>query len=83
MRISTTELFYPLQGGDTPLHLATKGGHNTTCVEHLLSTPGIDVNIKNKVSLSIECCIYFLVRVHVGAWVRKVAGVREGEAVCL
>ena len=43
------ELFYSLQGGDTPLHLAvTEGGH-TTCVEHLLSTPGIDVNIKNQV----------------------------------
>ena len=39
-----------LQDRDTPLHLAAKGGHTcTTCVEHLLSTPGIDVNIKNKV----------------------------------
>ena len=42
----------PLQGGNTPLHLAAKGGR-TTCVEHLLSTPGIDVNIKNKASWSI------------------------------
>ena len=49
-----TELLYPLQGGSTPLHLAAKRGH-TTCVEHLLSIPGIDVNI-NKVSWSIERC---------------------------
>ena len=47
-----TELLYPLQYGDTPLHLATRGD-NTTCVEHLLSTPGIDVNIKDKVIWSI------------------------------
>ena len=46
-----TELLYPLQGGDTPLHLATKGRH-TTCAERLLSTPGIDVNIHDKVSWS-------------------------------
>ena len=45
---------YPFQrGGYTPLHLAAEGGH-TTCVEHLLSTPGIDVNIQNKVSWSIN-----------------------------
>ena len=43
------ELLYPLQGGYTPLHWAAKGGH-TTCVEHLLSTTDIDVNIKNEVS---------------------------------
>ena len=43
------ELLYPLQDGDTPLNLAAWGGH-TTCVEHLLSTPGIDVNIGDKVS---------------------------------
>ena len=48
-----TELLYPLQHGDTPLHLAALKGH-TTCVEHLLSTPGIDVNIKDGVSRSIE-----------------------------
>ena len=48
-------VLYPLQDGYTPLHLATRGGHTTcTCVEHLLSTPGIDVNIKNYVSCSIE-----------------------------
>ena len=54
------ELLYSLQDGNTALNLAVNGGH-TTCVEHLLSTPGIDVNI-NKVSWSIErCCvdIYF------------------------
>ena len=50
-----SELLYPLQDeGNTPLHFAAMGGH-TTCVEHLLSTPGIDVNIENKVSWSIEC----------------------------
>ena len=46
-----TELLYPLQDGCTPLHFAAMGGH-TTCVEHLLSTPGIDVNIKDWVSYS-------------------------------
>ena len=45
------ELLYPLQDGYTPLYLAAKEGH-TACVEHLLSTPGIDVNFKSKVSLS-------------------------------
>ena len=51
--IVLTELLYPLQDGDTPLHYAAKGGH-TTCLEHLLSTPGtcINVNIKNNVSWS-------------------------------
>ena len=49
-----SELLYPLQEGNTPLHLAAMGGH-TTCVDHLLPTPGIDVNIKNVVSWSIEC----------------------------
>ena len=43
------ELLYPLQGDHTPLHLAAEGGR-ITCVEHLLSTPGIDVNIKDSVS---------------------------------
>ena len=48
------ELLYPLQYcGNTPLHLAAKEGH-TTIVEHLLSTPGIDVNIKTGVSWSTE-----------------------------
>ena len=45
------ELLYPLQYGETPLHLAAFLGH-TTCVKHLLSTPGIDVNIKDNVSWS-------------------------------
>ena len=45
-----TELLYSLQlGGVVPLHLAARGGH-TACVERLLSTPGIDVNIKDWVS---------------------------------
>ena len=48
-----TELLYPLQQRFTPLHHAVVGGH-TTCVELLLSTPGIDVNIKNMV----RCRIY-------------------------
>ena len=43
------ELLYPLQHDYTPLHYAARGGH-TTCVVHLLSTPGIDVNIKGWVS---------------------------------
>ena len=47
-----TELLYPHQWGDTTLHLSARGGH-ATCVERLLSTPGIDVNIKGKVSWSI------------------------------
>ena len=46
------DILYPLQGGDAPLHCVAKGGH-TTCVEHLLSTPGVDVNIQDKVSWSI------------------------------
>ena len=47
----STELYvlYPLQYGHTPLHLAAIRGH-TTFVERLLSTPGIDMNIKNGVS---------------------------------
>ena len=44
-----TELSYPFQDGGTPLHIAAMKGR-TTCVKHLLSTPGIDVNIKDKVS---------------------------------
>ena len=51
-----TGLLYPLQDGNTPLHLAARGGH-TACVERLLSTPGIDVNIKNQVSWSILVAI--------------------------
>ena len=43
---------HPLQG-DTPLHLAVRE-NRTACVEHLLSTPGIDVNIKNRVSWSTD-----------------------------
>ena len=44
---------YSLQNGNTPLHCAAQNGH-TICVERLLSTPGIEVNIGNKVSL-IDC----------------------------
>ena len=49
-----TELLYPLQDGYTPLVLAAMGGH-TTCVERLLSTPVIDVNIKDEVSTGTAC----------------------------
>ena len=48
-----TELLCPLKGGYTPLHWAAREGH-TTCVERLLSTPGISVNIKGEVSGSTE-----------------------------
>ena len=44
-----TKVFYPLQDGDTPLHLAVREGH-TTCVEQPLSTPGNNLNHKDKVS---------------------------------
>ena len=47
-----TELLYPLQYGDTPLHLVAWRGH-PTCLERLLSTPGIDVNVKSEVSWSV------------------------------
>ena len=48
-----TELLYPLQCGNSPLHIAARKG-NTTSMEHLLSTPGIEVNIKGLVSRSTE-----------------------------
>ena len=48
-----TELLYQYQDGYTPLHYAAMGGH-TTYVERLLSTPGIEVNIKDKVSWCTE-----------------------------
>ena len=51
-----TELFYPLQLDYAPLHYAADGGH-TACVEHLLSTPGINVNIQSKVSCQSMCNI--------------------------
>ena len=52
--LTELHVLYPLQDGDTPLHFAAWRGH-TTCLEHLLSTPGIDVNIRDRnVSLSIE-----------------------------
>ena len=48
-----TELLHPFQDDDTLLHLAARGGH-AGCVEYLLSTSGIDVNIQDVVSQSIE-----------------------------
>ena len=48
---------YSLQGGYTPLHLTTMKGH-ATCVEHLLSTPGIEVNIRGWVSWPTRSLMY-------------------------
>ena len=42
-------LLFPLQDGNTSLRYAAMGCH-TTCVEHLLSTPSIDVNSMDRVS---------------------------------
>ena len=47
------EILDPLQDGYTPLQFAAREGH-TACVERLLSTPGIGVNIGREVSQSIE-----------------------------
>ena len=49
-----TELLYPLQLDDSPLHIAMAGDHANFCVEHLFSVHGIDVNIKIKVSQSTD-----------------------------
>ena len=39
--------FHPLQDGTTPLHLADTGGYTTcTCVDLLLSSPVMDVDIQ-------------------------------------
>ena len=47
---TAVHLTYPLQGGDARLlHLAARRGH-TSCVERLLTTSGIDVNIRSMVS---------------------------------
>ena len=54
--------FYPLQYGDTPLHLAVLRITKYTCVGQLLSAPGIDVNIKNKVSWSRGVHVAVLIR---------------------
>ena len=43
------ELLYLLQYGNTLLHIAARKGY-ATCVERLISTSGIDVNIKDSVS---------------------------------
>ena len=54
LHVAYTTVLYLLQNKDTPLHLAAYRGH-TTCVEHLLSTPGIDVSSMNEpVSWSLE-----------------------------
>ena len=50
-----TELLYPLQHGNTPLHFAVDGCDTAyVIVEYLLSTPGIDVNVKDWVSWFTE-----------------------------
>ena len=46
VHVHVYNILYPLQDGDTPLHLAARGGH-IACVEHLLSTPGIDGHVDN------------------------------------
>ena len=56
-----SNLLCPLQVGNTPLHLAAMTNH-TDYVKPLLSTPGVDVNIKNNVSRyngysTLVCCI--------------------------
>ena len=60
-RYMSNYMYYILQNGDTPLHIAVKNDH-TTCSEHLLSTPDIDMNIMNKVRMDIKQMLY----VHVG-----------------
>ena len=52
-----------LQDGCSPLDYAAWSGH-TACVEHLLSTPGIDVNIQNSVSWSNKSNEYIYHFVH-------------------
>ena len=47
------DLLYQFQAEYAPLHLAARGGH-TACVERLLSTPGIDVNITDEVTWPTE-----------------------------
>ena len=59
------ELLYSLQNGYAPLHLAAREGH-TTCVERLLSTPGIDVNIRNDVSCYMLFTYMFVWSAHEG-----------------
>ena len=46
-----SELLYALQDSYTPLHYAANRG-NANCVKQLLSTPGIDVNIKTDLRVS-------------------------------
>ena len=67
--LSELHVLYPLQDGNTPLHLAAMRGL-TTFMEHLLSTPGIFVNDKDKVSWSTEfknkmCTVIGTVSYHV------------------
>ena len=47
---------YFLQDGDTPIHLASSGGH-VEVVEKLISS-GADVNVVNKVSVNRVCVDY-------------------------
>ena len=43
--------------GYTPLHFAAMGGH-FTCVERLLSTPGIDVDTAFQSIFNHNLCLY-------------------------
>ena len=54
---------YQLKWSDSPLHLALEKGH-IACVEHLLSTPGIEVNTKNNVSCLFHV-MFLYVQTHV------------------
>ena len=51
--VQPSTVFY-FENGFTPLHQAALNGH-TTCVDRLISTPGIIVNIKSEVNWIIEC----------------------------
>ena len=44
------QLLYLFKDGATPLICAARGYATLTCVERLLTTPSIDVNIADKVS---------------------------------
>ena len=54
----------PLQHHNTPLHFAALEGH-TTCVDHLIFTPGICVNMKNGVSRCMLLEYDLMIHVHV------------------
>ena len=61
--LAELHVLYPIQCGLTPLHFAAEEGH-TTCVEHLISTPGIDVNIKYEVEWVSYCIEHTHIHTH-------------------